>query len=329
MMEGKVCSKSICGKTIQANHHGIKCERCSKIFHKKCSGIDELTWKKFLSGEMLFNCSSCKLKRKSSVFIPSSPKVDSGASSSVNDDTIADVNLDEVKNGLSEFKSSLTTMRAFNSEVSISLAHLHDTVTSIENKLVSFEKKFKIVEEVQAENTRLRNQLSLLDKRMAALESRKTSPTTNKNVTEHQLAVTIGGVDCDNNQNVNDIVSKVFTALELDIPTTDSRKISTKDGKSFILVPLKSRQILEDTIKASKTKRLSAENVGLSGSGIFVNERLSQHCYQLLCEARKLKEHGFKFVWSRYGKVFARKEEGGAISHLKTSGDVVAVIASR
>lgn len=336
----KLCSKSSCNKQIQANHHGIKCERCDKLFHKKCSGLNDNLWKQFQSGDMLFNCPSCKLRRKSSVFVPnaptSSPITLSGPRNAVvsdgsliEADSIGEVNLDEVRDGLSEFRLSLASIQAVNSEVSTSLTHLHDTVTLIENKLVSFEKKLKIVDEVQAENTRLRNQLTLLDKRVAVLESRKTSTTANKNVTEHQLAVTIGGVECDSNQNVNDIVSRVFAALELDIPTTDSRKISTKDGKSFILVPLKSRQILEDTIKASRTKRLNAENVGLSGSGIFVNERLSQHCYQLLCEARKLREHGFKFVWSRYGKVFARKEEGGTISHLKTSSDVDALVASR
>lgn len=328
MMEGRICNNSGCRKPIQANHHCIKCERCSKIYHKKCSGINESTWKSFLAGDMLFNCSACKSKRKSSVISPSSPKVGSGSSSNANDDTIAEVNLDEVRMGLSEFKSSLTTMQAFNSEVSTSLAHLHDTVTLIESKLESFEDRFKIVEEVQAENTRLRNQLMLMDKRVKALESHKSTPKARNNVIEPQLAVTIGGIDCSDNQNLNDVVSKVFTGLDLVPQTTDIKKISAKNGKSFILVTLKSRQVLEDTIKASKAKRLNAVSLGLSGSSIFVNERLSQHCYQLLCDAKRLREHGFKFIWSRYGKVFVRKEEGGPISHLKTKSDIDALITS-
>lgn len=329
-MENKICNKTACGKLIQANHHCIKCERCSKMYHKKCSGIADNVWKQFLAGDMLFNCSACKSKHRTSVITPSSPKATpkTKSSSANGDDTDGEVSLDEVRSGLSEFRTSLATMRDINSEVSTSLTHLHDTVTLIENKLATFEKRLKIVDEIQAENTRLRNQLLLLDKRVTVLESSKAASKTNKNGNEPQMAVTIGGVDCDANENVSDVVSKVFAALELDAPTTESRKISAKNGKSFILVPVKSRQFLEDTIRASRTKRLSAGSLGLSGSGIFVNERLSQQCYQLLCEAKKLKDHGFKFIWSRYGKVFARKVEGGTISHLRTKSDVDALVTS-
>lgn len=329
MTENRICNKTVCGRQIQMNHHSIKCERCSKVYHKKCSGINETIWKQFLAGEMLYNCSTCKAKRKSSVIIPSSPKVDPKTSSSTpSDDTIGDINLDEVKTGLFEFKSSLSTMQAFNSEVSASLSNLHDTVTSIETKLRYFENKFKVVEEVQAENTRFRNQLMLLDKRVTDLESAKTSPKTKKTLNIPEMAVTIGGINCDENLNLTDAVSKVFRGLDLEPPSTGIKKISAKNGKAFILVPLKSRQMLEDTVKASRTLKLNAESLGMSGSNIYVNERLSQNSYQLLCDAKKLKEQGYKFIWSRYGKVFARKQEGSIISHLKTKSDVDALISN-
>lgn len=329
MTDGKICNKSLCGKQIQANHHAIQCEKCSKVYHKKCSGINEAIWKQFLAGEVLYNCSTCKSKRKSSVITPSSPRVPPKSPSlDTRDDANKDLELDEVRSGLLEFKSSLSAMQVINSEVTNSLSILHDTVTSIESKLKLFERKFKVVEEIQAENTRLRYQLMQLDKRVASLESSKSSSRTRNDVTEPQNAVTIGGIHCDANLNLKNTVAKVFKGLNLDPPTTEPRKITAKNGNSFILVPCKTRQLLEDTVRASRTLKLCVSSLGLSGSNIYVNERLSQGCYQLLCDAKRLKEHGYKFVWSRYGKVFVRKEEGGAISHLKTKSDIDVLIPS-
>ena len=53
------------------------------------------------------------------------------------------------------------------------------------------------------------------------------------------------------------------------------------------------------------------------GKGIFASEILTQVRYNLLCEAKKLARNGaFKFVWSRNGSIFIRKDETAAAVHI-------------
>lgn len=51
---------------------------------------------------------------------------------------------------------------------------------------------------------------------------------------------------------------------------------------------------------------------------IYVNEHLTVESMKLFAAAKSLHDRGFKFVWCRDGKVFAREKEQSAVIRIIT-----------
>lgn len=84
-------------------------------------------------------------------------------------------------------------------------------------------------------------------------------------------------------------------------------------GPKPIVVQFSNRQTRDLFInKAKKTRVKSTDfdrNVPLTN--VYINEHLTPFNKNLLYNTKKLREHGWKYVWTREGKIFARMNEGG------------------
>lgn len=92
-----------------------------------------------------------------------------------------------------------------------------------------------------------------------------------------------------------------------------------------ILVQVHKVSIEEQCICArTKLPQLAEED---SFPRLYINENLTRANKELYRLARlKGKEKGFKFVWTRNGRVLARKEEGRPIIHIDSKADLDLIV---
>ena len=58
------------------------------------------------------------------------------------------------------------------------------------------------------------------------------------------------------------------------------------------------------------------------GSIIYINEHLSKLNQNLLQKARSIREVGYKFIWSKIGRIFITENESSRIITIKSHEDV-------
>ena len=131
------------------------------------------------------------------------------------------------------------------------------------------------------------------------------------------LAITINGVLKLHEEDTSNIVKKLFEYLKVEDSTNMIVNCYRMNSKSTPIAPivvlLKDKSNVHDIVSASLKTNVTNRDIGFDTQNrIFVNEMLSSNCYQLLKKAKCLRNHGYKFVWTRYGKVFVKKEEGAA-----------------
>ncbi|KAH7948969.1 hypothetical protein HPB49_003653 [Dermacentor silvarum] len=86
-----------------------------------------------------------------------------------------------------------------------------------------------------------------------------------------------------------------------------------------IIVQLKSRAKRDSFLKKAKKMRLSMSDLGhTSSSSIYINEHLCPALKRLLgMTIQRKKAQKWKFVWTRDGKIFARKDEQSNVINIR------------
>lgn len=308
---------ALCNKAFVARSIRIACGKCAGVYHKACSKVSDDSWSSFADGSVLFNCCKCRASRRSSV-IGAPPEAQRDASAQSSD-------LSALKDDIVTFNDALGSFKDTVRGVEASLTNLHDSMTSIEQRLAMFESRFKILDEVVEENTRLKNRLDMIEKRLA---TNGTTATKSRDLPKAQptFQATISGVEKSDNESMDDILSKILTNLDPGIKNDVVKCHRMPKSNSVVVTTLKSRSSLENLIKAAKEKKPTADIVGGDGSTrIYINEILPTTCYKLLRAAKELRKVGYKYVWCRHGKVFAKKSEGEKVCVIKSESDVTAL----
>lgn len=176
-------------------------------------------------------------------------------------------------------------------------------------------------QQLLGENKELRNNLEESMNRIAELEQYSRL----KNLE-------IKGIPFSPNEHVRDVVKRVSEALSvpLELPDVDTchRVPTKKPGQQHIVVQFTTRQKRDAVFYAAKKKRLTSTMIDIPGqpSPIFVNEHLTMLNKMLLSEAIKAKKNkNWKFVWTKNGKVYARKAENSGIIDIKTISDIAKI----
>ncbi len=115
--------------------------------------------------------------------------------------------------------------------------------------------------------------------------------------------------------DIKKVVHSIGTTLGVGLADSDIEdlyKYNTKQGQ-HVIVTFGSKTKAEALLNARKGKSIYTDEVDLVDMGrrqIYLQEDLTRTTQELLFNARKLKEsHGYKFVWSKKGKVYARASE--------------------
>lgn len=140
--------------------------------------------------------------------------------------------------------------------------------------------------------------------------------------------VEIRGVTQKENEDVAQLVSKIGEVIGEPISAGDMdacHRVPTREaGKSNIVVQFRSREKRDSVLEKARKFRVKNNQIGISGeSQIYLNEHLCPTLKQLLALAIvKKHECGWRFVWTRNGKIFARKLENSDRIRIETDADL-------
>ncbi|KAH8023730.1 hypothetical protein HPB51_019595 [Rhipicephalus microplus] len=122
-------------------------------------------------------------------------------------------------------------------------------------------------------------------------------------------------------QNICSAVGEPITSTDIDV----CHRMGTKnpDVKN-IIVRFVRREKRDAVLAKAKRARLSANKIGFQSTDpIFVNENLTQLGKQLLgATIAKKRGVGWKYVWTRNGKIFARKTESSEVLRIAERDDL-------
>lgn len=118
--------------------------------------------------------------------------------------------------------------------------------------------------------------------------------------------------------------------IQVDIKREDIdaiHRIPTRSTKTPepIVVQFLTRQMRESVVQKAREVKVHTKDLGFNEESkqIYVNEHLTRKKKHILFEARQLKyEKNYKYLWTKSGKIFIRKEDRSPIINLNSIDDL-------
>lgn len=219
-----------------------------------------------------------------------------------------------------DLRAEIRALRTDHREQTKSIEHMSDI----------FEKLRQECSDVKADNVSLRTEnaafraeLDAMRKRLADVESRlllSEQYSRNKNIE-------IKGIEEAPAENLTDTVCKLGALAGVTIEPDDievCHRVPSKAKPSGIVVQFAKRQKRDSLIEKARKLRLTNRDFGNSSAApVFVNEHLCPILKRLLGMAvAKKKANGWRYVWSRGGKIYAKKSDDSATITIKHELDL-------
>lgn len=212
----------------------------------------------------------------------------------------------------------------------------HDQLRDIENSLNFNSDK---IDDFLAEMGSIREKQKKLEDENEALKMKVKSMTIamedldqysrNKNIQ-------IDGVPEEKGENLRELVMDIGKKVDVDLDAKEIdviHRIPSKNEKntrsSPIVVQFTTRQLREKILAGVRKSKITTKDLKKTGEEriVYVNEHLTRAKKQIMFEGRKLKfEKGYKFLWSRNGKIMIRKDEQSKVIELQNLEDLRKII---
>ncbi|KAH9384995.1 hypothetical protein HPB48_027031 [Haemaphysalis longicornis] len=217
----------------------------------------------------------------------------------------------EIKNVRETVERDLRAeMRDFRTE-------FRDEAKSIEyfNKVFEeIEKDYKTIkahnETLKEQNTALRTECDALTKRLVDAESR----LVHSEQYSRSNNIEIKGIEQKPGEDVVEIVQKLGTLADVPVTPDDieaCHRVPSKAKPNCIVVQFARRQKRDALLDKARKLRLNNKDFGnTTNSPVYVNDHLCPVLKRLLGTAvAKKKAAGWKYVWSRGGKIYAKQTD--------------------
>ncbi|KAG5878360.1 hypothetical protein JTB14_008720 [Gonioctena quinquepunctata] len=173
----------------------------------------------------------------------------------------------------------------------------------------------KTVKNLNSENSRLKKEQLVLNKRISDLEHKVLDmhkKMTHDEIKQKSCNIVVVGVRSD---NVQGDIKKSFQKLKFEIQVDYRLQVlPSKLPNKPVLVKFNSAELRQRALDLHKSKKkLDTEECGITEERriIYFNEDLPKDTRILFEKARELRSHNFRYVWVENGRVYARRDEGG------------------
>ncbi|KAG5889393.1 hypothetical protein JTB14_018268 [Gonioctena quinquepunctata] len=174
----------------------------------------------------------------------------------------------------------------------------------------------KTLKNVNSENSRLKKEQLVLNKRISDLEHKVLDMHKKMNHDEMKQKccnIVVVGVRSD---NVQEDIEKSFQELKFEIQEEDYRLqvLPSKLPNKPVLVKFNCAELRQRALDLHKCKKkLDTEEYGITGERriIYFNEDLPKDTRILFQKARELRSYNFRYVWVKNGEGLCKERLGG------------------
>ncbi|XP_037826358.1 uncharacterized protein LOC119614290 [Lucilia sericata] len=272
-----------CNLEIEESDESIDCDKCNKTFHVVCTLLNKRQFNHLLANEKEeFVCHVCNNNNNIH-----------NTSASIT------VELNAIKTELKKLDQ---------------LSSLHETMTFMSKQfddiLKGVAENKKKLEIVQKENKALKSEINSLKSSVKFLSDQRV-----------QNDCVITGVKQNENVTAVDAVVKLSADVGVTVKPeniSDAYFLKNKSNKSQSVVVKFCSQKPKAELMSMKRKLKEKEET----QNIYINDYLSRETMNFLKYARSLKTVGYKAVYSRGAKIFAKRNETSKPRLLKCEDDV-------
>lgn len=349
-----------CGKYL-SSLDSIKCTKCPGAFHRACISLPAAAT---VSATWL--CPGCKQKtprENSNIPMKDTATTSSGAdqqyaatvagvsastsahitAASDTHSITAQVN-DVLAIQIRAFREELSEVRNYLREIRSELSEFHSSVKSCNDRIKGVEDRLSILEQKFEEN---------VPQNVDTLEDTISALREELNTRDQELLlndIDIAGVPETTEVNLVHFVKVLATKLGTELQDGDivhvervgpvQRNMREIDNSGTAMPPrprniilrLARRTTRDQLISAARVRRvITTTDLELQGAPrrIYINERLTRTNRQLFGRAREAARHAhYKYVWTREGRIFTRKEDGRTVERVRSEKDLTKIFGT-
>lgn len=300
-----------CGKFVAVTE-GVKCEKCSCIFHQHCLPASSRSKVRII-------CHQC-LKQKETecddLFL------DAGENSTIHALTEA------IKVLREELVAVTKEMTSFRQE----LKRLNEHIIESNKRVACLEDRMDILEgKFAAERSGVEpNTLVAIAELKAELNEREQDSLIND--------IEIAGLPEDRGENVMQIVTLTAQKLGMNLACEDIIYAERQGPRRaypeelprprIICVRLARRALRDQFLRVARVRRGADTDGIVNGvpTKFYVNERLSRTNRRIFYKAREEgRRQGWRYIWTREGRVYARRDHGSPAHRIRTDENISVV----
>lgn len=331
-----------CGR-FASTVDGAQCAKCSQFYHRQCVkvSIDARLPDKW-------KCPECKKKGPRANSATTSSPPSSSGSGDAPSPVFIDALTEAAGRGRSEAENHLAK------EMRI----IREQLTTMVNEMVSFRQEMvKMNVNFANLNTRIsdiESRVNCLEQRATDAPSQSIDPKLEQVVADLKLQindrdqasfindVVISGVTESKGENAEHIVLTLAQKIGVELDERDvvsasrvgavRRESAPGAEPRAIVVRLARREHRDRLLRAARVRRTvdtSGLNVDTVPRRVYINERLTSTNRRLFLEARKLgRTRNFRFVWTREGCIYARRDSDTMRLRIRTESDLTTVFGA-
>lgn len=321
-----------CSKALPLDGKLLTCSACNGAYHlgKSCSAVAEGTFTKMTTVKReTWLCQPCRSAVAKQPCTDSNP----GDASIAQQFTAVNKKLDQLRSTVELLAGKVEELLAFKAtgeKVAESVAEIQSSIDFLSSK---YDTVLSTVTAGQAAVAELRSQTESLSATVvsqAALIDKLSSDLNDLEQYSRRSNFEIHGLPRKPNEDLTSVISDLAGALNIsEFKTADISTVHRLPSRGDSIPPV----IVQMHNVTAKEKWLSARRLlpRLVQDGLFprlyFNDNLSRANRELFRLARsKGKEKNFRFVWTRDGKVLAKKSEGAPLIRVQKMSDLERIV---
>lgn len=216
---------------------------------------------------------------------------------------------------------------------------LMEMMAKMGDKMDQMTERFNHVETfLKAENEKLRDQLKMADKRYDDVCDKvnemaiQINRLKQDNLSRNLLIKGVPELEKEND-HLKGMVGTILQKLRFNFPLTfvDCYRIGRMRENTCrpIVVVLPNVNLKNVIIRVKRTTRMTCAQFSNDGvvwgpaeNLIYIDEHLTRENYLLYMSARKMRQCGYKYVWTRNGRIFARLDEKSKVMSIESVAQI-------
>lgn len=298
-----------CGVSVDKGVNAAKCTLCQKYYHRACAGL--ATGKSVPRGWL---CPQCKAN---------TPTNNKSETPVMSQSLVVACGTEQIG-----IKDILLELKALREDVALMRDEFRSRLAEVDTRIDSINARVDAIECSLAERL-VATGNKVLEDAVAALQS--TLHERDQDMLACDLQ--ISGIPEAPGESVGHLASTICQKLGVQLDERDVVNCeragpvrSNADMPRSINIRFARRATRDAVLKAVRVRRTTTTaDLGLAGEPrrFYINERLTRHNRQLFKLARERgRQAGWRFTWTREGRVFMRRAEGQPAQRIRSEADL-------